>query len=152
MELSPLWRNEMVVAVLLLVVPVFLGCEYASSGRDGTPCKAAGPSRPLSKLPTAVIQVASLKLGTSSMADAIAAFGDTSRLPRRETEPETVCYQRNGLFIYFEAGGLAGGLISLDIRLPTPNAPPLTRAPTRLRTCLGFGLRGCFKPTVIRHT
>ena len=90
----------MVVAMWLLVAPVFLGSVCASSDyENATSCKSMRPARPLAKFPAVALQVASLRLGKSSVADAITAFGDTSRLPRRESEPETLCYQSNGLFM-----------------------------------------------------
>jgi len=99
---------EMVIAILI-VVPALLGSMCASGDReDGTSCKSTRPARPLSKFPSIALQVASLKLGVSSVADVISVFGDTSRLPSRESQPETRCYQRDGLFVYFQAGAAGG--------------------------------------------
>ena len=94
---------------MLLVVPALLGSLCASGNQeDGTSCESTRPARPLSQSPASARQVGSLTLGVSSVADVISVFGDTSRLPRRESEPERMCYQRNGLIIYFDAGAAGG--------------------------------------------
>lgn len=98
----------MLATAVIVVGSALFGCQQQGVGATGAECTSFTAPRPLSQLPTGVLRIASLTVGSSSLIEAATLLGEVKRLPRRETEPETICYVWNGLHLYIEAGAAGG--------------------------------------------
>jgi len=160
----------MAAAAGIAIVAFVLGCQQSGPGTANSDCTAVMQPRALSKLPSGMLQLASLKIGSSSLSEAIGALGDAQRLPRRETDPNVVCYTWNGLHLYLEAGAAGGWKIltgyelrkteredgdvcaKSNVDLSSSRASSLLQsAGTRLQLVKQLGKPTCEGPNLLRY-